>query len=336
MEQLFSPQIQEFLTSVFRLSLWLVILTAMFVPLERLFAAHPQKIFRKQIITDLSYYFLSSLLPAVLLSFPVALLAWSVRQAVPETFLQTMNSLPLWAKTLIGLVASEVGYYWGHRLSHEIPFLWKFHSIHHSAEQIDYLVNTRAHPIDMVFGRLCFLVPLYLLGLGGPMKTKESFVAPVIVTLIGLIWSLTAADVSYIEYGVPLIVTLIGTSWGFFIHANLKWRFGPLEWLISTPAFHHWHHTKTPINRNYASTLPWLDVIFGTFYLPKSEFPTTYGIRAKMPDSLVDQLFYPLESSTSVSASPQAATTDAANSSASHEEAAMEMAAGTESPSTSD
>ena len=66
-------------------------------------------------------------------------------------------------------MAGEIGYYWGHRWSHEIPFLWRFHSIHHSAEEIDFLVNTRAHPFDMVFGRFCGLVPMYVLGLGGPV-----------------------------------------------------------------------------------------------------------------------------------------------------------------------
>ncbi len=82
--------------------------------------------------------------------------------------------------------------------------------------------------------------------------------------------------------------------WGFFIHGNLRWRFGPLEWLISTPAFHHWHHTRTEhINRNYSSTLPWLDWIFGTHYLPK-EWPDAYGIEARMPDSLSEQIAYPL------------------------------------------
>jgi hypothetical protein len=83
--------------------------------------------------------------------------------------------------------------------------------------------------------------------------------------------------------------------WGFFIHANLRWRFGPLEWLISTPAFHHWHHTLNgPINRNYASTLPWLDWIFRTHYLPSDAWPEAYGIKAEMPESLVEQLAYPL------------------------------------------
>ena len=264
-------QLQACLNSVLRLSAWLVILSVIFVPLERLFAVHPQKILRKGIFTDLCYYFLSNLLPAVLLSAPVALLAWTVHQSIPESFRNWSASLPLWGRTMIGFIAGEVGYYWGHRLCHEIPFLWRFHAIHHSAENLDFLVNTRAHPIDMVFGRFCGLVPIYLLGLTDQTGLEGST--------------------------VPVLVSLIAIVWGFFIHANLAWRFGPLEWLISTPAFHHWHHTMTPINRNYSSTLPWLDRIFGTYYLPQREFPKSYGIKGTMPESLLDQLSYPLEPS---------------------------------------
>jgi sterol desaturase/sphingolipid hydroxylase (fatty acid hydroxylase superfamily) len=256
------------LIHIFQLSAWLLILVVIFVPLERLFAVHPEKILRKGIGVDLFYYFLSSLLPAVLLSVPVALLAWAVHRVVPGFVSETSASLPLWARVVAGMVAGEIGYYWGHRWSHEIPFLWGFHSIHHSAEHVDFLVNTRSHPVDMVFGRFCGLVPMYVLGLGSPVGEPGSL--------------------------VPIIVSLVGTVWGFFIHANVKWRFGPLEWLISTPAFHHWHHTKTgPIDRNYSSTLPWIDWVFGSLYLP-NEWPSDYGIKAKMPDSLVDQLFYPM------------------------------------------
>ncbi|HVU89549.1 MAG TPA: sterol desaturase family protein [Pirellulales bacterium] len=94
---------------------------------------------------------------------------------------------------------------------------------------------------------------------------------------------------------LPVVVTLIGTVWGFFIHANLRWRFGPLEYLVATPAFHHWHHTRSkPINRNYSAVMPWLDRLFGTYYLPDNQWPTEYGIKAKLPESLVGQLIYPL------------------------------------------
>ena len=82
--------------------------------------------------------------------------------------------------------------------------------------------------------------------------------------------------------------------WGFFIHSNLRWRLGPLEWLIATPAFHHWHHTiGEQRDRNYAPMLPWIDWIFGTYYLPRNRWPSAYGIEAKLPDSLGGQMMCP-------------------------------------------
>jgi len=264
-----ADQFHSILITILRLSLWLAILVVIFVPLERLFAAHPQKILRKGIRADLGYFFISTLLPAAVLSAPMALVAVMIHRAMPNGFLAMTASWPLWLKAVAALIVSEVGYYWAHRLSHQIPFLWRFHSIHHSAEEIDFLVNTRAHPVDLVFSRFAALVPMYILGLGGPKIPGGNL--------------------------IPVLATLITTTWGFFIHANIRFRFGPLEWLVSTPAFHHWHHTLSgPINRNYASTLPWLDRVFGTHYLPK-EWPTAYGTEDKLPDSLADQLFYPLQ-----------------------------------------
>jgi sterol desaturase/sphingolipid hydroxylase (fatty acid hydroxylase superfamily) len=268
MFELLGPLFSGSFLTILRLSLWLTALVAIFVPLERLCAVHPQKVLRKAIGTDLCYYFVSGLAPSVLLGVPAALLAWTVHRVIPLSLLETTGSWPLWARLAAGLVAGEVGYYWGHRLSHEIPLLWRFHSIHHSAEDVDFLVNSRAHPVDLVFGRFCGLVPMYVFGLAGPNSAAGS--------------------------QVPFLVLLIGTIWGFFIHANLRWRFGPLEWLVSTPAFHHWHHTRTgAINHNYASTLPFLDRIFGTHHLPRDAWPESYGIKAKIPDSLGDQLLYP-------------------------------------------
>src|SRR5208283_2860652 len=123
MLQLIGPHLHAFLISVVRLSLWLTILVVIFVPLEHLFAAHPQKVLRKGIGVDLVYYFLSGLVPALLLSAPVGLLAWAVHHVVPGGILTATAALPLWARVLAGLVAGETGYYWGHRWSHEIPFI---------------------------------------------------------------------------------------------------------------------------------------------------------------------------------------------------------------------
>lgn len=216
--------------------------------------------------SDLGFYFISSLLPAALLAVPLALVAVAGQRFLPDAVPATLGALPLWAKLLLGLFIGEVGTYWGHRLSHESPWLWRYHAVHHSTEQLYFLANTRTHPVDMVVTRLFGLTPLYLLGLAGPGAAGSA---------------------------APVLLLLIGTVWGFFIHANLRWRFGPLEWLVATPAFHHWHHSKFEhINRNYASTLPVLDRLFGTHHLP-AEWPASCGIEAPMPASLAGQLLAP-------------------------------------------
>ena len=133
---------------------------------------------------------------------------------------------------------------------HTYPLLWRFHAIHHSAEHVDWLVNTRAHPFDMVFTRLSGLTPVYLLGLA---QTTGRQIDPAVA-----------------------IITIFGTLWTFFIHANIRVRLGPLEWLISSPAFHHWHHTNDEHrDTNFAFVFPFIDKLFGTAWLPK-QWPPVY------------------------------------------------------------
>jgi len=251
------------------LAVRLVLIMAVLVPLERLCAVRKQRIWRGAFATDLAYYFFANLLPKLLLVVPLSALAWAMHRAVPSPFYAAMAGLPLGVRLALALVAGEIGFYWGHRLMHEVPMLWRFHAIHHSAEEMDWLVNTRAHPVDLFLGRLAGLVPIYLLGLAQPMGNH--------------------AD------SVPLLFAVIGSFWGFFVHANLAWRLGWLEHLIATPAFHHWHHTNDGpayIDKNYASMLPFIDRLFGTFYLPK-KFPNLYGIEAPMPGGFWEQLAYP-------------------------------------------
>ena len=258
-----------FLMDAVRLCAWLLLLALIFLPLERLFALHPKKFFRKALAQDLGYYFVSGLVPGVLLAVPLSLAAVGAHDLVPYRLQAAVAAWPLWLRVFAGLVVGEIGFYWGHRWTHEIPFLWRFHSIHHSAEHIYFLISSRAHPLDNAFIRLCGLIPIYILGIATPLTPAGGTVSALLVLVIVL--------------------------WGFFIHSNLRWRLGPLEWVISTPAFHHWHHTlDEPRDRNYASMLPWIDRIFGTYYLPKKQWPSAYGIKEKLPDSLGGQLIYPL------------------------------------------
>ena len=191
------------------------------------------------------------------------------------------------------LVVGEFGFYWGHRWTHEVPLLWRFHSVHHGPVEIDWLVNSHAHPLDIVFVRLCGFVPMYALGLAQPLAGNR------------------------IDF-VPLLIMMVATAWGFFIHANIKWRFGPLEWLVSTPHFHHWHHTNDQnVDRNYASMLPVMDKLFGTAYLPAKQWPPVYGIHGPMPDGLVGQLVHPFLAKEEQPQIPEAAV-NASSSAARH------------------
>ncbi len=251
-----------------QLTVWLALLCAVFVPLERLFGIRKQALWRRQIVADLFYFFFNGLLLGSLLAFPVAVLGLLAHQLVPHAVLNAAAGLPLWGRLLAALVVGDIGAYWGHRWTHEIPLLWRFHAVHHSAEQIDWLVNTRAHPVDLVFTRLCGLVPLFVLGLAQPNNP---------------------ADI------LPALAAVVGTAWGFFVHANVRFRFGWLEGLLATPAFHHWHHTNDAMrDRNYAAILPPIDLLFRSFHLPKS-WPQDYGIDAPMPEGVIGQLLKPLE-----------------------------------------
>jgi len=259
---------QAFAIDLARLGLWLVILTLVFLPLERLFRLRKGELRRRDIPLDLAYFFLNGLAPAVILAVPLSLLAAGLRQVTPQTYADAVAALPLWARLGAGILVSEIGAYWGHRWSHASPFLWRFHAVHHAPEHIDWLVNTHAHPLDVVFTRLCGLAPLYALGLAQPGVQGDA----------GM---------------VPVYVSLIGTVWAFFIHANVRWRFGPLEALVSTPAFHHWHHTNDEHrDHNYAALFPWIDRLFGTHHLPR-HWPPVYGVDDPLPRAMSQQLLRP-------------------------------------------
>src|ERR1700759_5086667 len=95
-----TPALWAFALHLLRLSVWLVLLTVIFVPLERLFALHPQKLFRKAVATDLGYYLLSSLIPGFLLGVPLGLVAWAVHHAIPLAFTSAIAGWPAWARVL--------------------------------------------------------------------------------------------------------------------------------------------------------------------------------------------------------------------------------------------
>jgi sterol desaturase/sphingolipid hydroxylase (fatty acid hydroxylase superfamily) len=250
-------------------ALSLAVMLLVFGPLEQLFAVRRQRFFYPGWAGNLAWYFVNAIIPALLLVPPAAAIGWAVHTMLPYSITHATVSWPFWVRLLCGMVVGEIGFYWGHRWCHELPLLWRFHAVHHSAEHMSFLVNTRAHPFDMVFTRLCGMVLLTATGLTTTTGSQPSL--------------------------LMAVVLLISTMWSYFIHANLRWRFGPLEWLLSTPFFHHWHHTlEDHKDHNYASMLPMMDRLFGTLYLPKA-WPAEYGTDTKVPGSVAGQLVMPFQ-----------------------------------------
>jgi sterol desaturase/sphingolipid hydroxylase (fatty acid hydroxylase superfamily) len=270
----------SFELSVARLAVWFVVLVLIFSPLEFLFARRRQKFFHKGLAQDLGYYVINGLLTGLLLAVPLSFVASVAHAIVPYRIQVATADWTVWQRILAGLVIGEIGFYWAHRWMHVVPFLWRFHSIHHSAEHVYFLVSARAHPFDEIFIRVCGMIPVYLLGVASPLTRNGS--------------------------AVTALIVIIARMWGFFVHSNVRWRLGPLEWLISTPGFHHWHHTLGGLrDRNYASVLPWVDIIFGTYHAPWKESPAAYGIETKLPASLAHQLVYPFLPQPPPASSPQ-------------------------------
>ena len=248
------------------LAIAFVVCLAIFAPLESWIPHQTgRKFFRRGWFTDFTHFFLGDLLKkAAVFAFAlpvVMLLGVLVNHELQARILRQ----PWWLQLIEAQVIADVGGYWGHRLAHTIPLFWRFHALHHSSEQLDWLAVARVHPIDQGFTRIFAFVPLYLLGF-----SKATF-------------------------GFLLVLE---TFHAIFIHANVRVRFGWMEKVISTPAFHHWHHTNDGpevINKNYAGLFPWVDRLFRTHHLSKDRMPAKYGIDEPTPPGYLEQIAAPFQ-----------------------------------------
>jgi sterol desaturase/sphingolipid hydroxylase (fatty acid hydroxylase superfamily) len=240
----------------------LLVLGLVFIPVEALFPLRKQKVLREGWQTDLKHFFVSHA-GVQLLSFAGMIpaqvfFAWAVRL----DFQQTVSAQPLWLQFVEILLVVDLATYWIHRAFHRLPWLWSFHAIHHSSQKLDWLAGSRMHVVDVVITRAVAFVPVFVLGF-----------AP-----------------------QALYAYLIFVSFhAVFIHANVRWRFPVLRWIVTTPEYHHWHHTSDEegLDKNFAGFLPLWDLIFGTAHQPQ-HWPRNYGtVNSQPPETYLGQLAYP-------------------------------------------
>jgi sterol desaturase/sphingolipid hydroxylase (fatty acid hydroxylase superfamily) len=239
----------------------LAILAVIFVPLERVFALHPRRVLRRGWRTDVVHYLVNGTALRIGMLVSVVVFGGVLRVFVPAPLRDGVAASPSWVQVVAGLPIAMIGGYAGHRAAHEVPLLWRFHRVHHSIRELDWLAANHLHPLDETFTRSVAVLPLYAMGFGRP--TLGAFL--IVITLQAI-----------------------------FIHANVRMNFGVLRWVIGTPLFHHWHHAREPqaYNSNYAGEFPALDALFGTLYLP-NRWPTQYGVDDTEPEGYLRQLAWP-------------------------------------------
>ena len=236
-----------------------VFLLIVFWPLEKLFPAWRQRTFRPRWLTDLAFFLGQYLVwGGAVLAVLYGFRHW-LDGIVPVAFRTAVATQPWWLQGLEVILLSDLFVYWGHRLQHRVEFLWRFHSIHHSAEHLDWLAAHREHPIDTVYTMGLINLPAFVLGF--PLETLAGLLA-----FRGL--------------------------WAIYINSNVRLPIGPLRALIGAPELHHWHHARERDAGNYANISPLMDLIFGTYRCPDHE-PAELGVSEPMPKGYLGQLLHP-------------------------------------------
>lgn len=235
----------------------------LFVPLERLFGARKgQPALRRHWQLDLAYVFANGIVIRLGLTFIVLAALAASPGLVPAAVRHAVQAQPVWLQLAELLLISDLIFYLCHRLFHAVPMLWRFHQVHHSIEEMDWLAAHRIHPVDQILCKGASILPIFALGF-----------SPAAIGIYALAYHLH---------------TLL-------LHANLRLGFGPLRWLFTSPNFHHWHHCRDreAWDRNFGTQLALWDFLFGTAYLPQGRTADRFGIADPVPASYAGQLVHP-------------------------------------------
>src|SRR5580704_12245325 len=141
----------------------LLLAAVVFIPFERLAGAQPaQRILRRGSVTDVLTGFMNGLLLYGVLLAAITGLDGLAAISAPHLRIWVATR-PFWAQAALAIAVGDLGIYAIHRLAHTVPWLWRFHAIHHSAEEMDWLVAARNHPVDLLLFRVASLGPLAML-----------------------------------------------------------------------------------------------------------------------------------------------------------------------------
>jgi len=166
-----------------------------------------------------------------------------------------LSQPPAWVQFLLHVAVIDFLYYWTHRAQHRFPVLWRLHELHHSDPSFNVTTTLRVHWLEELMKLVTVLLPAALL-VDAPS-------------------------------GVPTLLVWTGAVWLFFIHANARIGFGPLDRVLVSPAVHRVHHSTEPAHhdRNFAAYFSFWDVLFGTYHAPPRGRWPMVGTAGRPPGS---------------------------------------------------
>lgn len=205
-----------------------------FWPLEELFEGGPATRPKLEDIAQLWFYQSFGLWLGAGLVLECAYL---VRQQIPSQWLNFVHTIPFWIQAVVALVFAEVWVYVFHRLSHQWEFLWRFHRVHHTVEEMSWSASSRHHPVDFLLIIVGANLPAMVLG---------------------------------IDLRSIALFLVLERMYTVFLHSNVRCDWGWFSRVIASPSLHRVHHTRAGSRNNYAGILSLLDTVGRTYEAPKA------------------------------------------------------------------
>jgi len=169
--------------------------------------------------------------------------------------------LPLFVEVIISLLILDlVGAYLVHFVEHKVPWMWKFHVIHHSDKNVDVTTGLRHHPGETVFRILFTILGVYVSGA---------------------------------SIGIVMLYQSLSVLFAHLTHANISLPQNLdriISYLFVTPNMHKvHHHYKQPLtDSNYGNIFSIWDRVFGTYTYVSDSKSLTYGIDTHINDRKID------------------------------------------------
>ena len=180
-----------------------------------------------------------------------------------------VHTLPVWVQLFIMFIIADFIQWNIHRMLHRVPWMWKFHKVHHSVKEMGFAAQFRFHFLETIVYKSIQYIPLAMIGFG-----IEQF----------------------------FVIHMFAVFVGHLNHANLDWSYGKFGYVFNNPRMHIWHHAKAlpaehPYGMNFGLTLSIWDYLFRTAYIPKSGRDIELGFDddANFPRTFLEQMKYPFK-----------------------------------------